>query len=267
MQTRTLFDALGRRVTFPFTPQKIISLCPSQTETIEYLAPGRLAGVTRFCVHPESIAKVPRVGGTKKVNVERIKALQPDIIIGEKEENTPEMVSELEKEFPVYITNVENIESAYQMLFSLGEILGTEKAAQTLTTEIKGLFDAIPLASPPFRCAYFIWRKPYMVAGRDTYINAILNRLGFENVFSDKTARYPAIETNELQAAAPQCIFLSSEPYPFCVSHLTEIQKIAPLANVYLVDGEFFSWYGARMREAAPYLSALQGRLSLEIKK
>jgi ABC-type Fe3+-hydroxamate transport system substrate-binding protein len=105
--------------------------------------------------------------------------------------------------------------------------------------------------------AYFIWKKPYMVAASGTFIDDMLRRAGFSNAFTG-ASRYPEITAEQLAAAAPERIFLSSEPYPFAEKHLAEFQEICPTAKVEIVDGELFSWYGSRLRHSAAYFSQLR---------
>lgn len=259
--TQTLQDHLGRTLTAPVHPQRIVSLCPSQTSTLFYLGlDSRIVGRTNFCIHPEpQIAKVKKIGGTKKIRFQDLDNLEPDLIIAEKEENTPEMVASLAEKYPVYVTDVRDMSSSLQMIRDLGHITGKSEAGEQLAADVQQAFSGLlPLARPQ-RCAYLIWRKPWMAAGNDTFIHAMLTACGFENVAADWPGRYPEFSLDDLVATAPDCILLSSEPFPFAQAHLTEIAAILPKAKIRLVDGEMFSWYGNHMLKAPTYFQALLG--------
>lgn len=250
-------DQLNRVVNLNGVPKRIISVVPSQTELLFYLGlDARIVGITKFCIHPESKFKtVTKVGGTKQLNIDQIKALQPDLIIANKEENERAQIEELTTICPVWISDIHNLNDALQMIRSVGGITGREIEADTLCDDIAIRFDKLVLPALNLRVAYFIWRKPYMVAGIDTFINSLLQKLGLSNVF--KAGRYPEIMAEELKAATPDVIFLSSEPYPFKQKHLDEFNEIAPGARVILVDGEMFSWYGSRLLYAPAYFEEL----------
>lgn len=259
-----LTDHLARSIDVPAAPQRIVSLCPSLTETLYALGLGtRVVGRTRFCLHPEpAVRQATRVGGTKQINFERLHALKPDLIIAEKEENTREMVEALAQDYPVYVIDVQTVEQAIAMIADLGRLTGTQAAAQRLQQAIRQGWDQLPRWPRAPRVAYFIWQAPLMVVGRDTYIQSVLARLGMANVFLDREARYPQITAADLQAAQPDYVLLSSEPFPFADQHVAAFQALLPQAQVNLVDGEMFSWYGARMQQAAAWL---QGWLTQQV--
>lgn len=249
-------DHLGRRVELKnFPPQRIISLCPSQTETLFALGlQKKVIGRTRFCVHPKpEINAIERVGGTKEVKYERIEALLPDLIVGEKEENTKVMVGELEKLAPVYITEVQTLSDAFQMVRDLGNLGGKSKVGEALAQRIESGIQSIRPFKEKIPCLYFIWRDPWMVAGANTFIDAILQLCGFENVAPKGGSRYPELTPEFISNSGAACILLSSEPYPFQEKHFSEIKAMTDVP-VELVDGEMFSWYGSHLLEAVPYL-------------
>jgi len=248
-------DDLGRFVEIGVKPNRIISLCPSQTETLAYLAgDARIVGITKFCIHPNALfGTATKVGGTKKVNFTLIETLNPDLIVCEKEENTPEMVAALESKWPVYVTDVRSVADAYKMIKDLGSIIGESEKAEELVRSISEIWpQSIVLGES--MVAYLIWKDPWMAAGPDTYIHSVLSELGFSNVFIKASSRYPVITLSELCERAPKHIFLSSEPFPFSEKHIEEIQLAVPKALIHLVDGEWFSWYGVRMLESALHL-------------
>ncbi len=255
----TVADQLGRSVHLPTAPQRVISLCPSLTETLVYLGLGaRLVGRTRFCIHPAEVMRdIPNVGGTKEVNMERIRALQPDLIIGEKEENTEAMITALAAEFPVYMTDVVDLDSAQEMILRLGEITATMAPAMALAGLIEGSWAQIQQMEPRVPCLYFIWKSPWMVVGADTFIDSVLQKCGFDNVASAWEGRYPVLDENVFFHKKPMAVFLSTEPYPFKEAQIADIQKIMPNAIVRIVDGEMFSWYGSHMVGVENYLNLL----------
>ncbi len=263
----TVTDQLDRRVTLPFTPQRIISLVPSQTELLFDLGLGdRVVGVTKFCIYPPTARRSASViGGTKNFDFAKIKATQPDLIIGNKEENYQEGIAQLEPHFPVWLSDITTLPEALDMIRRVGDLTGKAHLAEPLATEIKQSFDRLRLAAgqrPPL-AAYFIWRKPYMVAASGTFIDDMLRRAGFRNAFAG-LGRYPEVTPEQLAEAAPEHIFLSSEPYPFGEKHRIDFQELCPAANVQVVDGELFSWYGSRLRLSAEYFQRLRTGLGVE---
>ena len=252
-------DQMHRTVQVPDRPQRIISIVPSQTELLHDLGLGqRVVGITKFCVHPEEwFRNKPRVGGTKKVDLDKVRALKPDLIIGNKEENERKEIQALEQEFPVWMSDVRDFNGALDMIGAVGEITGTKDRADEITGGIAQAFGALEPMAEPRTVAYFIWRRPYMVAGHGTFVNDMLLRLGLVNVFDERDARYPEISAQDLAEAGPEVILLSSEPYPFQQEHIEEFKEICPDARVVLVDGEYFSWYGSRLLKTPAYFAGL----------
>ncbi len=259
---------MGRKVEFTFPPKRIISLVPSQTELLYDLGLAEsVVGITKFCIHPQEWFKTKtRVGGTKKINLEKIKELSPDLIIGNKEENEKSQIEELMKIpinkggkgdlIPIWMSDIKNIEDALEMINSIGEITNTEIKAKEISSSIKKDFDKLQLklkTIKPLRTLYLIWAKPYMSVGSDTFIGNILSIAQFENVITS-SKRYPELTEEEIRKLNPEIILLSSEPYPFKEKHIAELSKICPNAKIKLVDGELFSWYGSRLLQASSYL-------------
>lgn len=256
---RIYTDMLGRQVRLPAQPVRIVSLVPSQTELLYDLGlEERVVGITRFCVHPaEWFRDKTRVGGTKKLHMDKIRSLQPDLIIANKEENTAEEVNHLAAEFPVWISDINTVEEALQMINMLGVITGKEAAAAAWISRIRQGFARLATASKiQQKVAYLIWYRPWMVAGRETFIDDMLARAGWENVFG-RMSRYPEISLTMLAAAEPDLILLSSEPFPFMEQHAAEIRAVIPNASIVFIDGEMCSWYGSRMTQATDYLYRL----------
>jgi ABC-type Fe3+-hydroxamate transport system substrate-binding protein len=256
---RAFQDHLNRTVFLSsYPPQRIVSLCPSQTETLAYLeAP--LVGVTHFCIHPPTLKKqCIVVGGTKKVHYDRIEKLQPDLIIAEKEENTKDMVEVLATRYPVYVTNVTSIETALEMIDSLGTLMGKTEKAKNLIDSIQKGWAPLKDQFNGIRVLYLIWRNPWMTVGKNTYIHDVLTYLGFLNVASHLSEeRYFTIDPQILlQHANYDFLFLSSEPFPFKEKHAYElIEQGVPPEKICFVNGEMFSWYGVRMLKAKDYFA------------
>ncbi|WP_300436964.1 helical backbone metal receptor [Christiangramia sp.] len=247
-------DQLGRTIELKETPVRIISLVPSQTELLVDLGLEKfIVGITHYCVHPTYLKQIKiSVGGTKKVNLRKVKELQPDIILCNKEENTKEMVEDLEKIAPVHVSDVANIEDAYRLMKDYGSIFKCEELASTIVKSIQKKaqkLKEIVVNSTEKRVAYFIWNKPLMVAGTGTFIDEMLSLNKFKNVFSAE--RYPQANLEELKDLDIEICLLSSEPFPFKEEHKFQFQNVSKEAKI--VDGEYFSWYGSRLLEAMDY--------------
>lgn len=263
----TFTDQLNRTISISSPPKRIISLVPSQTELLYDLGlRDEVIGITKFCVHPQEwFRSKRRIGGTKTVDFEKIAALAPDLIIGNKEENERNQIETLMGNHPVWMSDIYTLEDALEMILRLGALLGRQQAAVELKLRIEKAFGDLDvfvsgLSLKNKKVAYFIWRQPFMVAGNQTFIHHLLTRCGFINVFSDGTfIRYPEISPQQLKEAAPDVILLSSEPYPFKEKHVEEFQRICKGAKIITVDGELFSWYGSRLLYAPAYFINLLG--------
>lgn len=251
----TYTDQMGHQLMLPQPPQRIVSLVPSQTELLFDLGlADRVVGVTKFCIHPrEQVKQKVKIGGTKNFNFDRIDELQPDLIIGNKEENYKAGIEQLQQKYPVWMSDIYTLADALEMLQQLGKLTGTEARAAALEQGIESGFAQLRPVQPGIKTAYFIWRKPYMAVGSHNIIDHILGRCGFVNAFAHRQ-RYPEVTLDELQQASPQLILLSSEPYPFKEKHMAEFQELCPQASIKVVDGEMFSWYGSRLLHAPAYL-------------
>jgi len=240
----------------------IVSLVPSQTELLHWFGlEQETVGITKFCVHPDSwFHSKTRVGGTKAVNKSIVDSLQPDLIIANKEENLQNEIEALAEEYPVWVTDIKNLEDALQMINDIGKLTGKQNEAASLVKEIGKRFDllstSLPTTTYKLPTCYLIWQNPYMTIGGDTFISDMLSRCGFENIFANKT-RYPEVTIAQLQTTNCQLLLLPSEPFPFKQKHLDELQIQLPNTKIVLVDGEMFSWYGSRLLNAAEYFKKL----------
>ncbi len=247
-------DQLGNTVTLSAVPQRIISLVPSQTELLVDLGlEDSLVGITKFCEYPARLKKQKAVvGGTKQVNLEKVKALNPDLIICNKEENTKTMVLALEAIAPVWVSDIYTLNDSLNMIESLGSVLGVSSEAVAMSKAINTKYLDFKANTNPkgLKTGYLIWKDPYMVAGANTFINAIIQDIGLENAFTTSTSRYPEVQIEDLKQL--DLILLSSEPYPFKTKHLNQLATHTR-AKIMLVDGSYFSWYGSRLLKAFSY--------------
>ncbi|WP_262148585.1 ABC transporter substrate-binding protein [Chryseobacterium foetidum] len=235
---------------------KVVSLVPSITEALFDLGltENEIVGRTKFCIHPkEKVKNVEIIGGTKNLNLDKIKSLQPDIILANKEENVKDQVEELMKDFKVVVTNIENIEDNYYLLKTLGNLFNKEEKAQQYNLKIYDVLQNSKINSP-IKAAYLIWKNPYMTVGSDTFIDKVLKEIGFENLFEDRK-RYPEITVEDLADA--DVIMLSSEPFPFKEKHILELKEFYPDKKIMIVDGEAFSWYGTHIAKCENYFKEL----------
>lgn len=253
-------DQMNRTIRLDKMPKRIVSLVPSITELLSYFdMDEEVVGITKFCIKPETWFKEKtRIGGTKQIHLDTIRALKPDLIIANKEENTQEIVETLEKEFPTYVTDINTLEETYEAIRQLSFIFGKEEYAQKIIQDTKEQFLTFRRSETYPKIVgktylYFIWHQPDMVAGRETYINDIFQHIGLINATKD--IRYPETQ----HTLSPDYIFLSSEPYPFAEKHIPYFQERYPDSEIMLVDGEIFSWYGSRILHIIPYVHKTLG--------
>lgn len=248
-------DQMNRTVNIPEYPQRIVSLVPSQTELLVDLGlRDRVKGVTKFCVHPKGLKKERIIiGGTKNFHFDKIDALQPDLIIGNKEENYQEGIELLAKKYPVWMSDIYTLEDAFGMMLGIGGITGTMEKASQLVQKIRNDIALLPKIGG--NAVYLIWKDPIMAVGPQTFIDDMLSKTGFTNLI--KEPRYPELSMEELKNLSPDFLLLSSEPYPFKQEHVEEFVSFLPNTKVQVVDGEMFSWYGSRLALVRAYFSEL----------
>lgn len=252
-------DQTGREIVLNNSPERIVSCVPSISELIYDLGfLKELKGCTKFCIYPDHMrSECTIIGGTKNLRTQVISSLNPDLILVNKEENVKEQVEELMDRYPVYVSDVKSIDDGTDLIRDISELLGVASEGNKLSKRINLGFDEMSSRRKtvcPNRVVYFIWKEPWMTVGGDTYINDVLSRAGYENVFAEKD-RYPEVLLHELKTEFIDEIFLSSEPYPFTEKDRQYIEEKIPGVKVKLVDGSMFSWYGSRMEKAAAYLS------------
>lgn len=256
-------DQMDRIIHCSQSPKRIISLVPSQTELLFDLGAGeKVVGITKFCIHPaEWFRTKTRVGGTKQLDFEKIKILNPDLIIGNKEENEKMQIEALMHHYPVWMSDIKDLNDAMNMIKEVGNIINEKDKAQALVETIKNKFKQLEVfrtTKNKIRTAYIIWNNPIMSVNRDTFIDEMLSMCGFQNIcIHENASRYPELTFEELKKLNPALILLSSEPFPFKEKHIAEFKQACPQAVIKLVDGEFFSWYGSRLQHAPSYFLSL----------
>ncbi|WP_411097461.1 helical backbone metal receptor [Streptomyces sp. 020-2-3H-GM] len=235
---------------------RVVSLVPSLTEAVAVSAPGLLAGATDWCTHPAGLAAA-RIGGTKNPDVAAIAALAPDLVIANEEENrAPDLDALRGAGLDVLVTEIRTLDQAFTELHRV-LVDGCGLARPRWLDEAEAAWDALPAPSgPPRPAAVPIWRRPWMVLGRDTFAGDLLARLGVRNVYAGHPERYPRVTVEELNASGAELVVLPDEPYRFTAADGPEAFPGLPAA---LVDGRLLTWYGPSLAEAARVLpSALR---------
>ena len=249
-------DQMGKVIVLPYLPKRIVSLVPSQTDLLYYLGlKNRIVGQTLFCIKPEKeFEKATKIGGTKKLNLDKIRDLKPDLIIGNKEENDKSQIEELQKEFPVWMSDINTIDQGLDMIVKLGVLVGRGEKAIKLEHDIrKGLGQ---LKRVNKTALYLIWQEPFMAVGNNTFINDVMEHAGITNILETKESRYPELNLGAIKDLNPDMLLLSSEPFPFKEKHKKELQVALPNMEIKLVDGEVFSWYGNKMMDIKGYFDS-----------
>jgi len=252
-------DQMGFKINIPDYPAKIISLVPSITELLFDLnLEDELAGITRYCILPEDkVAGKTKIGGTKDFNFEEIEEINPDLIIGSKEENYREGIERLRERYKVWMSNVKCIQDALDLINFIGMLTNRVSEAEGLINEIRNNLLKLEFTTE-IRTAYRIWKNPFMAAGGDTFIDDMLKTGGFKNIFALRTV-YPQINPGEMKDA--ELLLLSSEPYNVSEEDHRELKKILPGKKIFQIDGKIFSWYGSRMKYASGYIREFRKKI------
>jgi ABC-type Fe3+-hydroxamate transport system substrate-binding protein len=270
MAFAALVDASGAVVELPRPPRRIVCLIPSTTEVLCHLGlADALVGITAYCREPAAVVRgMARVGGEKDPDLDRIRALAPDLVVANVEENRREHVEALRAAgVPVWVTYPRTVAGAIAMIRDLGRVTGAEAAATALADDLERHVDRARAATaprPPVPVFYPIWRDPYMTIGRDTYIHDVLGLCGGANVFGDAD-RYPTVTLEAVAARRPEVILLPDEPFRFRRAHVRDFAPYGDVpavreGRIHLVDGKPFSWHGPRMGEALRSLRTLLTR-------
>jgi ABC-type Fe3+-hydroxamate transport system substrate-binding protein len=265
----TLADALGVTHAPADDHARIVSLVPSITELLFHLGLGsRMVGRTSFCVHPEAaVSCLPRVGGTKELRIDKLRALHPSHVIVNIDENRKQDVEAIAEFTPhVIVTHPLTPDDNLALYRLLGGVFDRQGAARRLCEEFQQARDALvdaAAALPPRRVLYLIWRDPWMTISRDTYISRTLALANWQTVCHDPEIRYPQVRPDSRLLADTDMVLFSSEPFPFKAAHLEEFRQLTDDTHTTFefIDGEMTSWYGSRavaglryLRERASYV-------------
>lgn len=268
-----LVDAQGTVHEVAAATARIVSLVPSITELLLDLGLARnLAGRTGFCIHPrDAVKRVPKVGGTKSIDVAKIRKLAPSHLVVNIDENPRDVVAELARFVPnVIVTHPKAPEDNLQLFRLLGGIFSREEEAESLCgrfNDALARLRADGASWPRQRVIYLIWKSPWMTVSRDTYISRTLAASGWDTVEVRNDARYPTIELTPEQLTEADFVLFSTEPYSFSERHLVELLDTMPLGRktrCALIDGEMTSWYGSRAIQGMDYLRNLRRSLLVE---
>ncbi len=263
-----LVDASGVALASDHPRRRIVSLIPSTTETLCTLGlADALVGVTAYCREPAAVTRTKtRIGGEKDPDLDRIKALAPDLVVANVEENVAAHVETLRGwGIPVWVTYPRTVADALAMIRELGEVTGARAAAETLLAALTPLLARVRAAvqgRPAVPVFYAIWREPYMTVGPGTYVHDVLTVCGAANVFGNADTRYPTVSLDDVAARRPSVILLPDEPFRFRAVHRRDFEGYRDVpavrdGRVLLVDGKPFTWHGPRLADALRTLPAL----------
>jgi len=266
--TAARIDASGVALSLPLPPRRIVSLIPSTTETLCRLGlADALVGVTVYCVEPrEVVATKTRIGGEKNPDLDKIRALAPDLVIANIEENLREHIATLRGwGIPVWVTYPRTVAASLVMIRELGEVTGTADRARELLAELEPLQARVRAATAsrrPVPVFYPIWRGPWMTINADTYVHDLLAVCGAASIFADRPERYPTVTLDEMATRRPEVILLPDEPFRFRRAHLADFTAYPDVpavrnGRIHLVDGKPFTWHGPRLGDALRTLPAL----------
>jgi ABC-type Fe3+-hydroxamate transport system substrate-binding protein len=254
-------DATGVAFAGTRAPRRIVSLIPSTTELLCDLGlADAIAGITVYCREPGAVTRTKRrIGGEKDPDLDAIRALAPDLVIANIEENVAAHVETLRSwDIPVWVAYPRTVDGALAMIRDLGEVTGTHVMAARLLDDLRGRLAVVRetvrvrRAVPVF---YAIWRAPYMTVGPDTYVHDVLATCGGANVFGDAKTRYPVSPLEDVATRRPEVILLPDEPFRFRAVHRRDFEPFTDVpavrdGRIVLVDGKPFTWHGRRLADA-----------------
>ncbi|MFJ9541454.1 helical backbone metal receptor [Streptomyces sp. NPDC101225] len=225
---------------------RVVSLVPSLTEAVAVSVPGALVGATDWCTHPVDL-DVARVGGTKNPKLDRVLALAPDLVVANEEENRePDLAALRAAGTEVLVTEVRAVPQAFAELERVLRACGAASRPRWLD-EAESAWSELPRPRRRTTAVVPIWRRPWMVLGRDTFAGDVLSRLGVDHLHARHPDRYPRVPAEELRAAAPDVVVLPDEPYRFTAGDGPEA---FPGLRCALVSGRHLTWYGPSLAEA-----------------
>lgn len=270
--TDAIVDAAGRAHPRARAPVRIVSLVPSLTELLFDLDLGaQLVGRTGFCVHPrDAVRAVPKMGGTKDVDLDRVRAAAPSHVVVNVDENDKEVADALARFVPnVVVTHPLRVEDNLSLYALFGHVFDRERQAEALAGRLRDELAASRRERfEPVRVLYLIWRRPWMTVGADTFIARMLATVGLQAVSPASAARYPEVDFEVFGGERFDAVLASSEPYRFADAHLRELRADPRLAGrpVLRVDGEMTSWYGSRAIAGLRYLRGFRRALDAALR-
>jgi iron complex transport system substrate-binding protein len=268
----TVTDDLGQPLVFEKAPERIVSLTPTVTETlIEMGAGNRVVGITNYCTHPaRAVDKIPRVGGTKSIALEKVDALKPDLVIANREENRRRHIDALRESCPVFVTHPKTVENALKTVADLGRLTRTSAKAVEITEACRQILSSIgPEArSKTLATACLIWRDPWMAVGPGGYVNDLLETFGFRNVFKPDDGRYPETNLETIARRRTEVVLLPNERYAFGEPDRKEVGSFLAAkgrpVRVQVVEGSYLTWFGFRTIQGLRFLGQLKLKLLSE---
>jgi len=261
-------DALDRTLEVKSPPRRIVSLVPSLTEALFVFGLEKaVVGVTNFCVEPkEAVAGKTKVGGTKTLDVPRVLALKPDLVVASAEENRKEDIQALVREgLPVFVTLPATVAAAIDLMEQLVEMTGAGAVGGRVVKEARRALAAAQAKREerePVRTFCPIWRNPWMTIGPATYMHDFITVCGGVNVFEWRHERYPRVELSDMAERNPEVVLLPDEPYRFSAKHVPEFAAFGEVSavrqnRIYLLEGKHLCWYGPRIAGSLGYVSSL----------
>ncbi|MCK6385335.1 MAG: helical backbone metal receptor [Rhodocyclaceae bacterium] len=258
-----LCDALGTLHAPCEAEPRIVSLVPSLTELLCELGLAKhIVGRSGFCIHPRDIVKaIPKMGGTKDADIDRIRAAAPTHLVVNVDENRREQIEDIARFVPhIVVTHPNTPEDNLELFRLLGGIFRREAQAAQLAEDFMAAREALRRAAaalPRERVLYLIWKDPWMSVARETYISAMLAAAGWDTLPERSEARYPQLDAVLPGQTFADRVLLATEPYRFTEQHLAEAAARFG-APVQLIDGEMVSWYGSRAAAGLRYLARLR---------
>jgi ABC-type Fe3+-hydroxamate transport system substrate-binding protein len=255
----TIIDALGRKHRFERAPRRVVSLVPSLTETLcDIGAGGSLAGVTSYCIIPPLPPEIPRVGGTKNPDLERIRGIGPELVYVNVEENLPRHARAIETFAPVVATEPKTVEDVAELIRMLGSIHRRENRAEEWVALLAGEVAEARRKGSDFSFVCPIWKDPWMWCGGDTYVSALATVAGGRNLMGQET-RYPRRSIEDVVRLDPDVIFLPDEPYAFTEQDAAILAAGGFRSVIGPFAGHLFTWHGTRTVAGLRYLRESAG--------
>ncbi len=263
-----VLDDFARMIRLESAARRIVCLVPSITETIFALGAGsQLAGITDYCIHPKAeVEAKSKVGGTKNFDVDKVIALEPDLVVANAEENRKHQIEKLEQAgLRVFITFPKTVDGCMKMIADMAALTDKGPAGRRILESIEQVRSKTLMSAPvpPPRVLCPIWKNPYMTINRDTFVDSVIRSCGGQNIFEDSPERYPQFVLEEAAHRRPEVVLLPTEPYHFTEADIPEFENMGsdtPAVRerrIHIVEGELLSWYGPRVARALSVISEL----------